>query len=887
MSGTRRVLARLRNLVGRGRAEQEMEREMAAHLALIEDDYMRRGMTRGQARREARRSFGNVSVAKEGVRDMWSWISIERLQQDIRYALRGLRRNPGFALMAVITLGLGISVNTAIFSALDAIVLHPLPYPEASRLVRVWSSMLEHGAPHASSTLPDFRDLKDKNRTLADLAAYTDVDFNLTGQGQPVRLHGTAASASFFTVFGVHPLIGVPYSEEAENWGCHRVVVLSEALWRRQFGADPTLIGRTILLDDQPYVVFGVMPVWFAYPDSSVELWTPTAYAPGDPASDRTGYFFDMVGRLKPGATLAQCRSDLGALMPQINPVLGAAADSLQESIVGDIRPTMLLLAAAVLLVLLVACANVANLLLARATARHKEISVRAALGASRARLAQQMLTESVLLALLGGACGLLLSALFLRLIRVWAPASIPRVNEVGINYQVLFFTAALSLVTGLGFGFFPALRASKTHLGDALKESARGASSSLRNASARSLLVIAEISLCLALLIGGGLLILSLVRIQQVDPGFHAKNVLTLRIDLPKTGYSEPRRDWNFSDELLDKLRALPGVEAAGATSVLPFATGPRARLMTIEGRPSPKSFADVPIVNFREISPDYLRALGITLDRGRAFTDQDSPDQPGAVIINETLAHKFWPDSEPIGARLYVGPPEEMIHAKPGTFPRLTVVGVVADLHDNSLDTEIRPAMYIPYSQAGDTTSNSLYFAIRTAAAGPLSYEPLAEKAVHEIDLNLPVSDVRVMEDRVRDSLSQRSFTMSLLCLFALSALVLAAVGTYGVISYSVSQRTQEMGVRIALGAKAGDVVALVLRQAVRLSIIGISLGLLLGIALAEIAKNFLFGVKATNPLVYAGTALLLLIITMAASYIPARRAARSDPMQALRYE
>jgi predicted permease len=887
MRRTRRILPRLRNLLGRGRAEQEMAREMTAHLALIEDEYLRRGMTGDQARRAAHNAFGNISVAKEEVRDMWSWISIERLQQDIRYALRGLRRNPGFALMAVVTLGLGISINTAIFSALDAIVLHPLPYPEASRLVRVWSSMREHGFPHASSTLPDYRDLKDKNRTLADLAAYTDADYNLTGQGQPARLHGTAATASFFTVLGVRPLIGVPYSEDAEHWGSHRVVLLSEGLWRRRFGADPTLMGRTILLDDQPYVVFGVMPGWFAYPDSSVELWTPAAYAPDDPASNRTGYFFDMLGRLKPGATLAQCRSDLDALMPQINPVLGAAAESLQESIVGDIRPTMLLLAAAVLLVLLVACANVANLLLARATARHKEISVRAALGAGRGRLAQQMLTESVLLALLGGGFGLVLATLFMRLIRVWAPAGIPRLGEVTINYQVLLFTAALSLVTGLGFGLFPALRASKTHLGDALKDSARGAGSSLGNASARSLLVIAEISICLALLIGGGLLILSLVRIQQVDPGFHAQNVLTLRIDLPKTGYSEPRRDWNFSDELLGKLRSIPGVGAAGATSVLPFATGPRARLMTIEGRPTPQSFADVPIVNFREISPDYFRALGVTLNHGRNFTDQDGPDQVGAVIINETLAHRFWPDSDPLGARLYAAPPEELIHAKPGTFPRLTVVGVVADLHDNSLDAEVKPAMFIPYSQAGDSTSNSLYFVIRTAAAGPRSYEPLAERAVHEIDPNLPVSDVRVMEDRVRDSLYQRSFTMSLLCLFAISALVLAAVGTYGVISYSVSQRTQEMGVRIALGAKAGDVVALVLRQAVRLSVIGITLGLLLGVALAELARDFLFGVKATNPLVYAGTAVLMLMITMAASYIPARRASRSDPMRALRYE
>ena len=883
----RRFLARVRNLFIREHAERAIDREIAAHLALMQDEFARRGLTPQQAHRAALNSFGNIQLAKEDVRDMWTWISVERLQQDIGYAIRGLIKNPGFTLMAVITLGLGISVNTAIFSAVDAIVLHPLPYPNADRLVRVWSSMRDRGFLHASSTLPDFRDLRDKNRTLADLAAYTDADYNLTGQGQPIRLHGTGATASLFRVLGVRPLIGATYSDDAERWGAHRVAVLSENLWRRQFGADSSLIGHTIQLDDQPYLVLGVMPQWFSYPDNSVDLWTPTAYAPGDPASDRTGYFFDMIGRLKPGITLSQSRSDVDALMPQINSILGGEVENLQESIVGDIRPTLFLLAGAVVLVLLVACANVANLLLARATARQKEMSVRAALGAGRLRLAQQVLTESVLLALFGGAFGTLLALLFMRLIRNFAPGNIPRVREVSINYQVLLFTAGVSLLTGLAFGLFPALRASKSYLGDALKETSRGAGSSLRKTSARSVLVVAEISLCLALLIGGGLLILSLIRIQNVDPGFRANSVLTFRIDLPKAGYGEPVKEWNFADELIDRLNAIPGVESAGATSVIPFGGGPRGRLMTIEGRAIPQSFADVPIVNFREISPDYLGTLGSAMDHGRAFSKVDAAGQPGVVIINETLARQFWPDSDPIGARLYVGPPEEMIHVKPGTFPRLTIVGVVADMHDDALDNQIRPALFIPYAQAGPQTTNSLYFLVRTASANPLSFTPSAGAAVRAIDPNLPLSDIRVEQDRVSDSLAQRSFTMWLLCFFGASALVLAAVGTYGVISYSVTQRTQEMGIRIALGAGAGKVVGLVMGQAAQLAGFGIVIGIVLGIALSQLAKGFLFGVQATNPAVYAGTALLLLLITMAASYVPARRAARSDPVRALRYD
>jgi putative ABC transport system permease protein len=808
------------------------------------------------------------------------------LMRDVKFAFRSLRKRPGFASVAILTVGLGISINTAVFSAVYAILVNPLPYPQSDRLVRVWPSMPSRGVDRASTSLVNYQDLRSKNTSLDALGAYYSLDFSLTDQTEPQRLRAVATTASFFQVLGVNPIAGTTYDANAELWGRHRVAVLSEQLWKSHFGGDRSVIGHTISLDDQSYQIIGIMPGSFTFPDDSTRIWVPISFPPGDPMAGGDHYFLDMVGRAKAGITLDQLRSQLGSLLQRINPDLGGVTvQNLKDFIVGNTRLTLLLLTGTVALVLLVACTNIANLLLVRATSRRREISVRVAVGAGQWHIVQQTLIESLLLSLSGGVLGLFLAAFFVKVMKTWTLAGIPRLQDVSIDLGVLFFTLGLAIVTGLIFGIPPAWRAARVKAAEALKESRGGGD--VRRTRRQGMLIVGEISLSLALLICAGLLVVSIVHLQRTDPGFHADHATTLQLNLSKIRYPDSQRVSNFLDDMTRNLRALPGIQGAGATSLLPFAPGDFNTLFSAEGQTPPHSFADVPVVRFVQVTPDYFHAIGATLKSGRYFTDEDRLKHPRVAIVNEALVRRFWKnDNEALGKKVHPGPPESLIGLPPGAIPSMDVVGIVENWHQEGLDTDFKPTMFVPFAQVMGESQLSLFVVVRSNENRPELPTTIAN-SIHSIDPALPISDIQTMERRVRDSFMRQSITMWLLCIFAGAALLIAVVGVYGFISYSVTQRTQEVGLRMALGATASNVLQLVLRECAKLTALGIILGSILGFILAQLSKGLLFGVRPVNPLVYGIMAVILFSMALLGAYIPARRASRLDPMNALRYE
>lgn len=812
---------------------------------------------------------------------MWN-----RILQDVRLAGRSLRKNPALALTAILTLGLGISVNTAVFGAIDAILLHPLPYPHSEELIRIWPSMVARHVPKASASFMVYQEIRRQNHTFQDIAAYHVIDYTLTGGKEPEKLHAVHTTASLFEVLDAKPMVGHPFTREMEQWGRHRVALLSERLWKRSFGSNPDVVGHTITLDDQSFLILGVMPNRVCFPDSTVDLWTPLSYPPLDPMTAPDHFFLDMVGRLKPNVTPEQVRADVAPLMPAISQGLGITLESLKESVVGESRPTLLLLLGAVVLVLLVACTNAANLVLVRATARSKEFSTRAALGAGHGHLIQQMLIESGLLAFFGGCCGLVLAFVFLNVLRNQIAFEIPGLQDASINGEVLLFTLGISVFTCLLCGTPLAWRASRSRPADALRQTSRGAGGGRRSLG-RNVLVMCEISMSLALLISAGFLALSLIKLQKVDPGFSTRNVLSLRLDLAKPKYSDPERAQNFIVDVTHRLQEISGTEAAGATSLLPLTDGDWNSLLSVDNQPVPRSIGEVPVVKSVEVTPDYFRSMGIIMRKGRFFTESDRADTSRVAVINEALARRFWAKDDPVGKTLHFGPPEALFHMPPGSIPRLTVVGVVNDIRHNGLDKDIQPTVFIPYMQAGKNTKLSFYITLRNSVPSASSYQSLVADAIHAVDPEVPIADMRSMQERLQKSFARRLFTMWLISCLAASALILALMGIYGFVSYSVGQRTQEVGLRIALGATRGNVILLIMRQSAALAIAGIGLGLVLGYVIAQFAKGLLFGVHPTNPIVYGSTALLLLLVSLFGAYVPARRASRLSPMNALRYE
>jgi putative ABC transport system permease protein len=806
------------------------------------------------------------------------------LWQDLRYAARMLLKKPGLTLIAVITLSLGIGANTAIFSVVNAVLLRPLPFPESEQLVRIGGINLKTGKGPGTFSPQDFYDWRERNNVFESVAAYDGWSPSLTGQGEPERITAARVSASFFDVLKVKPEIGRTFLPDEEKRGLQHSVILGHKLWQRRFGADPSIQGKTIQLNGESYTVVGVMPPGFEVPRiggssfEQPELWAP--FAPDLSQWTRSGRAVDAgIGRLKPGVTLQQAQAEMTGIgralqqqYPDTNLNAGVGVVSLREQLVGGVRTPLLIFLVAVGFVLLIVCANVANLQLARSTARRKEMAIRASLGASRLRIIRQLLTESLLLSFLGAGFGLLLSLWATDFLVALGSDSIPHLGKIGIDARVLVFTILISVLAGVLFGLAPALYASRLDLNEALKEGGGKGTGGAGRSRLRGALVVSEIALSLLLLTGAGLLVKSFLRLQEVNPGFNPRQVLTMYVFLPGAKYSEDAQQSAFFDQTLERIRNVPGVESVGVTSNLPISGNFDRTSFYVEGRPA-DSNQDVPDVERYMISGDYFRAMGVALRDGRTFGTEDKADTLPVAVVNEALAHTYWPGESAIGKRVRTNPES----------PWRTVIGVVGDVRHYDLETAANMQLYLPYKQ---TPSQMMTFVVRSR--GDASKQATAVRdGIWAVDKDQPVYNVKTMEQLVAASVAQRRFVMMLLGSFAVIAMFLAAVGIYGVMSYTVTQRTHEIGIRMALGAQGADVLKLIVGQGMRLALFGIALGLIGAVATTRIISSLLYGVTATDPLTFACVAALLCGAALLACYIPARRAMRVDPMTALRYE
>jgi putative ABC transport system permease protein len=815
---------------------------------------------------------------------------MKALLQDLRYACRLLLRSPGFTLLAALTLALGIGANAAIFSVASSVLLKPLPYKDSGRLMIVYSQFPTMGFDRFWVDPMEFTEYGRWNRSFQSLGAYVTGEVNVSGRDEPVRANAARATAGLFTALGVAPERGHYYTPPEDLPNVEKTVVLSDGLWRRAFGADPGILGRRIKVDGADRTVIGVMPPGFTIGNERIEAWVPLALDPAKPGNHGNHYLY-LVGRLKPGVSLTAARQEMNGLLARWKKEIPndhtpdperhrMVIQPLLEDLVGSIRPKIQLLMGAVGLVLLIACVNVANLLLARAEARQKEIAVRTALGAARGRLLRQFLTESVVLALLGGALGLLLGWVGVKAIVAANLESIPRVGEIGLDGRSLLFTLGVSLLTGLLFGLAPALHARAGSFFSTLKEGGQRTTAGSGRQWLRRGLVVAEIAFAAMLVIGGGLLIRSFWLLQKVDPGFDPKGVLSLEVSLPKATYAKPEQVLGFYQRLLDRLSHLPGVESAAAMSGLPPNRPVDANDMVFESIPRTP---DGPIQNadyWQLITRDYFRTLGIRLLEGRAFGLTDARGTTGVVVINQTMAKLFWPSRSPIGDR---------IKSYGDKAPWLTIVGVVADVKQGGLDHKTGTEVYFLADQAQesvDDVARTMYVVMRTPR-DPMSLAAAARGEIRRLDPSLPVSSVEPMTRVVYESVAQPRFIAFLVLIFAVVALALAAIGTYGVLAYMVEMRTREIGVRMALGAQAAQVLQMILSQGAWLVGSGLLLGVIGALALRRALASVLFGVAPTDPVIFATVLLVLSVVGLLACYLPAHRATRVDPLVALRQE
>jgi putative ABC transport system permease protein len=804
------------------------------------------------------------------------------LWQDVRFGLRLMAKKPGFTFIGVLALALGIGANTAIFSVVNAVLLSPLPYQHPERLVWIWETNPGGDIKTEPASMPNFNDWRTQSQSFEEIAGFSNAAVTLTSEHEPERIPGSIITANFFSVLGVQPLMGRSFAAEENGPKGARVVILSHGLWQRRFGGNPNIVGQVITLNGNPYQVVGVMPQGFKNPlpsqRNAAELWIPIALD-FDPTLRRSD-FLSVVGRLKPNVTLEQARAEMNTIAsrleqqyPDTNTGWSTILIPLRERIIGDVRPAMWVLVGVVGFLLLIACANVANLLLARSAARQQEIAVRRALGADRFRLIQQFLTESILLALAGGLLGSLLALWGVEFLVRLSPRNIPRLDEVHLNWKVFLFTLGISVLTGIIFGLIPALHSTNPNLTEALKEGGRSSTESVRGARLRNALVIAEIAIALVLLVGAGLMIKSFMRLQGVDPGFKPERILAVDLSLPAAKYKEPAQQVAFFDQLVGRVSQLPNVERVAATAALPFSGG-AVLAFYVDGRPAPPPGRE-PDAEYRVVTPNYFETMGITLVRGSVFNEQHTSNAPGVAVINETLARKYFAGEDPIGKRINFGDPAKS--------PWRTVIGIVRDIRQQSLDTEPYAQVYSPYAQF---PSRSMTLVARTSSDPP-GLVPSIRNELSAMDKDQPLYNVRTMAQVMSESIARERFSMLLIAIFAGVGLVLASVGIYGVMSYTVAQRTHEIGVRMALGASASDVLKMVVRQGMILALAGTGLGLVAAVLLTRLISSLLFSVSATDPATYVLISLLLILVALVACFIPARRATRVDPMVALRYE
>jgi len=811
--------------------------------------------------------------------------------RDLRFGIRLLAKKRSFTLISVLIIALAIGASTIIFSAVNAVLLRPLPFKEPDRLIMLWEEnrQLNYGLHQFPASPANFVDWRDRNQCLDGIAAFRYLPFNLTGVDDPERIEGSVVSASLMSVLGVAPFMGRDFSEQDETPSGSHVVILSYSTWRDRFKSDPNMIGRVITLNDESYTVVGVMPPGFNFPRKTdlteafqrlprqTDLWAPLVITNQD-MQVRGAKRYGAIARLKPGISIRQAQlnmdsiaSELEQQYPSSNTNWSISVIPFYEQVVGRIRPLLWLLMAAVLLVLIIACANLANLLLTHSTSRQKEFAVRLAIGANRSDIIRQLLIENITLSLIGGTLGLVVAYVGVKALLPFLPSELPRVQEINLDKSVVICALFLSLLTGVLFSLVPAIRATKVNLNDVLKGSST-TTSGHRNNRTRNLLVVSELALTLVLLVGAGLLVKSFTHLLKEDPGFRPEKVLTMEIDLPVTRYPDYNRVVSFYKQVLDQASTLPGVESVAATSALPLSGGEQSVSYSYEGEQATDS-GENSLAIYSFIMPDYFQVMGIPL-RGRAFTYQDEKDKPGVVIINEALASRCWPGENPIGKYLTIGPE--------GKASR-EVVGVVKNVKHAALEEGVKPALFLPFTQV----YNHYMVVVLRTESDPLRLAAALKNRVHDVDKDQPVANIKTMGELISVSVARSRFSMFLMTVFAAVACVLALVGIYGVISYAVTQRTHEIGIRIALGAQPKQVLSLILMQGVRISIIGVGIGVASAFVLTRLISSLLYNVSATDPAIFALISVALIAAATLASYIPARRAVKIDPLLALRYE
>jgi len=809
--------------------------------------------------------------------------------QDIRYASRQLRKAPGFAAVAVVTLALGIGANTAIFSVVNGVLLRPLAFKDADRLVRLWHVPPQKsfpGIPTFSVSPANYLDWQSQNHVFEQMAVMGYYGFTMTGGDKPEQVDASSVSAGFFSTLGVQPMIGRVPTPDEDKPGRSNVVVLSHRFWQDHFGSNRNIVGQNITLDGTSYLVSGVMPPSFRFPDFA-QMWTPMAWTDQDKII-RGNHNYMVVARLRPGVDVKQAQAEMNTISSRLEQQYpaddkgwGAIVIPLHADMVSDVRPALLVLLGAVGFILLIACVNVTNLSLARIFARHKEIAIRTAMGASSMRIVRQIVSESVLLALLGGALGLTYAHFGIRLIMNFLANRLPASIEVGLDLKVLAFTAVISILTGVIAGILPALHLSRANVNQALKQGLGRTDTDSSGNRTRSILVVLEVSLSLVLLIGAGLMIRSFQMLHEVNPGFESHGVLTMTPAVSRKTFSQPLQQISFNDRVLERVRALPGVVSAGMIDDIPLGANGSDQPIAVEGRPV-VPMAEQPEVDVRVISSGYISALQIPLLRGRDFDETDVAGRPPSTLISASLAKQFWPNENPIGKHItltFFGTVRE-------------VVGVVGDVKSDGLDQNRPPAMlYVPLGQlsapsAGGWRSFSMTLVVRSSAK-PASLVSAVSNAVHDVDRNIPVRNVLTMDELVTTSLSQQRFNLMLLGAFAVLALILAAIGIYSVLSYSVRRRVQEIGIRLALGARISDVLRMIVIEGMRPTLLGVTIGIVGALALGQVMSSLVYGVKPTDPLTFLAVAMVLAVVALSATIIPAYRAARVDPMVALRYE